>query len=116
MNSGKSGRNSSKKMVIVVTVLIFFGLLLLGIAGGCILNKMLNRRRRTTSLPSFSGRVPATFQARGHCSDDEISASKEPDLPFFDIETILAATDNLAIQNKIGDGGFGDVYQVRTMK
>ncbi|XP_038979331.1 S-locus-specific glycoprotein S13-like [Phoenix dactylifera] len=112
MNSGQSRRNSNKKKVVIVTVLIFSGLLLLGIGGRCVLNGMVNRRRRRTSLPSFGGREPTAFQAKRHCSDDEISACKELDVPFFDVETILAATNNFAIENKIGEGGFGHVYQV----
>ncbi|KAK7302655.1 hypothetical protein RJT34_13548 [Clitoria ternatea] len=31
--------------------------------------------------------------------------------PFFDINTILAATNNFSVENKIGEGGFGPVYR-----
>ncbi|KAK7412244.1 hypothetical protein VNO78_03695 [Psophocarpus tetragonolobus] len=31
--------------------------------------------------------------------------------PLFDIDTILAATNNFSIENKIGEGGFGPVYR-----
>ncbi|KAG1368210.1 Receptor-like serine/threonine-protein kinase SD1-8 [Cocos nucifera] len=102
-----SGRSSDNKKVVIVNVLIFSGLLLLGIGGCCILNKKCG----TTSLPSFSRRGPAAYLAKEHCSNDEISASKELDLPFFDLETIVAATNNFAIESKIGEGGFGPVYQ-----
>ena len=103
-----SGRSSDDKKVVIVSVLIFSGLLLLGIGGCCILNE----KRRTTSSPSFSGRGPAAYLAKEHCSDDEIRASKELDLPFFDLEIILAATNNFSIESKIGEGGFDPVYQV----
>ncbi|XP_029121215.1 receptor-like serine/threonine-protein kinase SD1-8 [Elaeis guineensis] len=102
-----SGRSSDDKKVVIVSVLIFSGLLLLGIGGCC----MLNEKRRTTSSPSFSGRGPAAYLAKEHCSDDEIRASKELDLPFFDLEIILAATNSFAIESKVGEGGFGPVYQ-----
>lgn len=33
-------------------------------------------------------------------------------MPLFDIDTILAATNNFSNNNKIGEGGFGPVYKV----
>ncbi|MBA0682774.1 hypothetical protein Goari_024467, partial [Gossypium aridum] len=33
------------------------------------------------------------------------------DVPFFDFESILAATDNFSDENKLGKGGFGPVYK-----
>ncbi|XP_048132043.1 G-type lectin S-receptor-like serine/threonine-protein kinase RKS1 isoform X3 [Rhodamnia argentea] len=37
---------------------------------------------------------------------------KDQVLPLFDISTIRAATDNFASTNKLGQGGFGPVYNV----
>ena len=34
------------------------------------------------------------------------------ELPFFDLTTIRAATDDFADSNKLGQGGFGTVYKV----
>lgn len=34
------------------------------------------------------------------------------ELPFFDLTTILKATNNFSIENKLGEGGFGPVYKV----
>ncbi|KAK4363488.1 hypothetical protein RND71_018729 [Anisodus tanguticus] len=39
-------------------------------------------------------------------SNDEVI-----DVPYFQLETILAATDNFSNENKIGQGGFGPVYK-----
>lgn len=36
------------------------------------------------------------------------------DVPYFHLETILAATDNFSTANKLGQGGFGPVYKVKT--
>ncbi|KAL6197539.1 hypothetical protein ACLB2K_033147 [Fragaria x ananassa] len=33
------------------------------------------------------------------------------DLEYFNLKSILAATDNLSIANKLGEGGFGPVYK-----
>jgi hypothetical protein len=38
---------------------------------------------------------------------------KDVELPLFDLEVILDATDNFAEPKKIGAGGFGPVYVVR---
>ena len=40
------------------------------------------------------------------------STSSDHQLPFFDLNTIAAATDNFSIDNKLGEGGFGSVYKV----
>jgi len=34
------------------------------------------------------------------------------DLPSLDLSTIVTATNNFSIKNKIGEGGFGPVYKV----
>lgn len=34
------------------------------------------------------------------------------DVPFFNLDSILAATDNFSEANKLGRGGFGPVYKV----
>ncbi|XP_042456062.1 G-type lectin S-receptor-like serine/threonine-protein kinase At4g27290 [Zingiber officinale] len=35
------------------------------------------------------------------------------DLPLFDLDTVLDATNNFAAENKLGQGGFGPVYKGR---
>lgn len=37
---------------------------------------------------------------------------RDPELPAFDLETVMLATGNFSKANKIGEGGFGDVYKV----
>lgn len=34
------------------------------------------------------------------------------ELPFFDLVTIIKATNDFSINNKLGEGGFGTVYMV----
>ena len=38
--------------------------------------------------------------------------NEDTELPIFDLITISNATDNFAINNKLGAGGFGSVYKV----
>ena len=37
------------------------------------------------------------------------------DVPFIDFNTILSATENFSLSNKLGQGGFGPVYKVTTL-
>ncbi len=41
---------------------------------------------------------------------------RNSDLPLFDLSTIVASTDNFSFANKLGEGGFGSVYKVVTLK
>lgn len=49
-----------------------------------------------------------------HIEDHQNSGGSEDDLdlPFLDLSTIVVATDNFSMKNKIGEGGFGPVYKV----
>lgn len=43
---------------------------------------------------------------------EEFDTTQNSDLPFFDLSSIAAATDNFSTDNKLGQGGFGSVYKV----
>jgi hypothetical protein len=45
----------------------------------------------------------------GEFKEDE---EKGIDIPFFNLESILAATDGFSNANKLGQGGYGPVYKV----
>ncbi|KAL4654747.1 hypothetical protein ACB092_01G402400 [Castanea dentata] len=48
----------------------------------------------------------------GIISHQNNEAQKEDlELPFLDLSTIVGATDNFALNNKLGEGGFGPVYK-----
>lgn len=45
--------------------------------------------------------------------DDTIEDDvKLEELPVYDFETLVSATNNFAPSNKLGQGGFGPVYKV----
>ena len=47
----------------------------------------------------------------------KLGESRRPtNLPFFDIRTLATATDNFSATNKLGEGGFGSVFKVITLK
>ncbi|XP_040375570.1 uncharacterized protein LOC112166064 [Rosa chinensis] len=39
------------------------------------------------------------------------SSTTHHDLPFFELKSLVAATDNFSDANKLGEGGFGSVYK-----
>nr|XP_011467175.1 PREDICTED: G-type lectin S-receptor-like serine/threonine-protein kinase RKS1 [Fragaria vesca subsp. vesca] len=50
---------------------------------------------------------------RDYLDADELEESnRHTELQFFDLRTIIAATDNFSDANKLGQGGFGCVYKV----
>ena len=44
-----------------------------------------------------------------HSNEDEREGI---DVPYFELESIIAATDDFSEKNKLGQGGFGPVYKV----
>jgi hypothetical protein len=48
----------------------------------------------------------------GFTTTEEGQLVSSEDLPFMDLNTIRAATDNFSDSNKLGQGGFGTVYKV----
>uniref|UniRef100_A0A2N9FA80 Receptor-like serine/threonine-protein kinase n=1 Tax=Fagus sylvatica TaxID=28930 RepID=A0A2N9FA80_FAGSY len=46
---------------------------------------------------------------KGHQNNE--GQMEDLELPFLDLSTIAGATDNFAINNKLGEGGFGSVYK-----
>ena len=42
----------------------------------------------------------------------EEDRGREWELPLFEPNTIVTATNNFAFRNKLGEGGFGPVYKV----
>ncbi|XP_040860853.1 G-type lectin S-receptor-like serine/threonine-protein kinase At4g27290 isoform X2 [Glycine max] len=43
--------------------------------------------------------------------DKDEGRQEDLELPFFDLATIVNATNNFSIENKLGEGGFGPVYK-----
>lgn len=41
--------------------------------------------------------------------------SHPPDITFFDLSTIVVATNSFSPTNKLGQGGFGSVYRVKSL-
>ncbi|PUZ54453.1 hypothetical protein GQ55_5G133100 [Panicum hallii var. hallii] len=125
-------QRSRKGRLIIIVAATASGVLLLLAAVGCCCFWMKKERKKRDSddmtsvqqsttatgdfaLPYRPRSYPSLSPARGQQQPDEVSgetryAEKDVDLPLFDLEVILVATDNFAEHKKIGAGGFGPVY------
>ncbi|KAG2245155.1 hypothetical protein Bca52824_093005 [Brassica carinata] len=88
----RTGKNGNSKMVIVTIVVGIVVAILLFIAGYCFLAK--RAKKTSDSAPAFYG--------------DDITTIESLQL---DYRIIQAATNNYSENNKIGQGGFGEVYK-----
>eukprot|EP01018_Ginkgo_biloba_P006018 Gb_10875 [translate_table: standard] len=60
---------------------------------------------------SFHTLFAITRDSKTHETDDELIAGEESALSTFDYEDLRAATSNFDAKNKLGEGGFGQVYK-----
>jgi hypothetical protein len=67
-----------------------------------------NTERNAALLYGTEKRVKNLIDAEEFKEEDK----KGIDVPFFDLDSILAATDYFSEANKLGRGGFGPVYKV----
>ncbi|KAK7252220.1 hypothetical protein RIF29_36022 [Crotalaria pallida] len=65
------------------------------------------RKRRTRRNRKYSFRL--NFDDSPNLQ--EFGSTHNSDLPFFDLSSMAAATDNFSTDNKLGEGGFGSVYK-----
>ncbi|KAK3023887.1 hypothetical protein RJ639_042903, partial [Escallonia herrerae] len=100
----KSGSNQRKGEILKLSLPIFAGTALLGLTLTLYLRGKRNRKR---NLP------PWRKGKRGNKSKDHVNARPNEDLelPLFGFSTVANATNNFAINNKLGEGGFGSVYK-----
>ncbi|XP_059660717.1 G-type lectin S-receptor-like serine/threonine-protein kinase At1g11410 isoform X2 [Cornus florida] len=108
--SKSNGNHGKKVMVAILVVSVAVVLFLVTfLAYYCLVmkkRKVTGKRGMDNLL--FSPASPLPDSSRGN----ELAESEtSTDLPFFDLSTIVAATDNFSSANKLGQGGFGTVYK-----
>ncbi|GMJ14643.1 hypothetical protein like AT1G11340 [Hibiscus trionum] len=99
-----------KKGVLAITIVsaIVLFLILLALLHCSVrrLRKAERRKRKNT----FSFTSSSLFED-SICEKEIDESRRNGDLPFFDLSTIAAATNNFSTDNKLGQGGFGPVYK-----
>ncbi|XP_014508974.1 G-type lectin S-receptor-like serine/threonine-protein kinase At1g11410 [Vigna radiata var. radiata] len=98
------GSLGKKGMVVILTIVILM-ILLLAVTFVCWFVKARKQGIKRDRKYSFRLKLedPSDLQ--------EFDSTKNSDLPFFDLSSIAAATDNFSDSNKLGQGGFGSVYK-----
>ncbi|XP_062087413.1 G-type lectin S-receptor-like serine/threonine-protein kinase At4g27290 isoform X2 [Humulus lupulus] len=90
-----------KRTAIIISVPIVSVLLLLIFIGSYIIWKRMSNSHKSQE------RMLVNQEEEQHSR----ALTEDVDLPLFDLDTIMSATDNLSPANKIGEGGFGPVYK-----
>ncbi|KAK9074722.1 hypothetical protein SSX86_003040 [Deinandra increscens subsp. villosa] len=88
-------RIRSKKIIWYIITPVSLGLVIL--LGLCVTMIVKKKKKKKT------------VKAQGR--SDEIIHKDGFDLPLFSLSTLIVATDNFSIGNKLGEGGFGPVYK-----
>ncbi|XP_071934961.1 G-type lectin S-receptor-like serine/threonine-protein kinase At4g27290 isoform X1 [Coffea arabica] len=91
--------SDSKRDILIISVSVALGTLVLVLGGWCLLRKW------TAKGGQAKEQETASQENTKRIADDEI------ELPLFDLITISNATNQFSFANKIGEGGFGPVYQ-----
>ncbi|KAL5581845.1 hypothetical protein UlMin_014287 [Ulmus minor] len=119
-SSSPKGSSQNQKLYVV-----FLGILATAVVISCIVLLVFYLRmknevngRESESRGNIQGNQPVRLYDNERDITDLIHSGqfreeekKGIDVPFFALESILAATDNFSEANKLGQGGFGPVYK-----
>ncbi|CAI0431225.1 unnamed protein product [Linum tenue] len=113
----QGGSNDSFELKLKLSILlpsIGSVLLVVIVLGFCWLRRWRNRtakKRRIRDL--FHPNHGSNHFTDSVVTEEMVGGSVYPELPFFSLNAIRAATDNFSPANKLGRGGFGSVYKGR---
>ncbi|WJX30436.1 receptor protein-tyrosine kinase [Trifolium repens] len=93
------GHKKSHTLAIVITILLVMVLLLV-----IIVFYVYKRKRKQRETEDKSEIILAE-------KEEEDEDGRDLELPFFNLSTIIDATNNFSNDNKLGEGGFGPVYK-----
>ncbi|CAN6457836.1 unnamed protein product [Victoria cruziana] len=105
IGAGKSGGGKKQySRSVIVTVSVTVPLMLVAAAGACYFCK--HKEKKSGKDAEEQGDVPT-----GILLGEAMNESGGPDLPFYRLRDIMAATEDFSERNKLGRGGFGPVYR-----
>ncbi|XP_048638128.1 G-type lectin S-receptor-like serine/threonine-protein kinase RKS1 isoform X4 [Brassica napus] len=91
-----------KRRVLIIVISLIAAVMLLAVISFCYVRKRRKSNRERRSSTTLAPGSPFRF---------EEDRGREWELPLFELNTIVTATNNFAFRNKLGEGGFGPVYK-----
>uniref|UniRef100_A0A2N9FQW7 Receptor-like serine/threonine-protein kinase n=1 Tax=Fagus sylvatica TaxID=28930 RepID=A0A2N9FQW7_FAGSY len=71
-------------------------------------NRQIDQRNQAHRIYTYNERHVQDLIDAGEFNEED---EKGIDVPFYDLESILVATDNFSNENKLGQGGYGPVFK-----
>ncbi|OWM90976.1 hypothetical protein CDL15_Pgr023309 [Punica granatum] len=108
--------DNNKLLYLIFTVVV--AIILVGMGAFYYTRRMSANEQEQVQRESISGNIALRLYDGEKRVKEWISSSqfgeddkKRIDVPFFDLEIILEATNNFSDESKLGQGGFGPVYK-----
>nr|GLL34808.1 uncharacterized protein LOC109155677 [Ipomoea trifida] len=110
-SSSERNKSSVKFRSVIISISVILAVVILCSIGCIIYRRNLVRKRKDKRIV---GNQLNNLANIGDQEDELLTEDdkKAIDIPFFSLETILAATEDFSDANKLGQGGFGPVYKV----
>jgi hypothetical protein len=72
-------------------------------------NRQIDKRNQAHRIYTYNERHVQDLIDTGEFNEED---EKGIDVPFYDLESILVATDNFSNENKLGQGGYRPVFKL----
>ncbi|XP_018847028.2 G-type lectin S-receptor-like serine/threonine-protein kinase At1g11410 [Juglans regia] len=103
----EAGFFASKKRLAIMVVAMLVTSFLIFVFVHLVIKRQRKRKGSANQPMLFNDASSIPFQD----SQKHDERRGKPDLPFFELSTVVAATDNFSPANRLGQGGFGPVYK-----
>ncbi|QHO11783.1 hypothetical protein HN51_069501 [Arachis hypogaea] len=113
-NIGSTSSNKTHRVVQVIGIIFSALVLVFGLVAICYLWKKGKQRSRGFVHRNHDWLMNEVVPSRRYLGDERNMDDLE--LPMFDFDTLMMATNNFSQDNKLGEGGFGSVYRWRLIE
>ncbi|KAF3951006.1 hypothetical protein CMV_023299 [Castanea mollissima] len=109
----ENGLTQKKRMLAILGVSVAVMFLLIVSVVYCFVMKKNKETRHSIYSDSVDSTLPyfEDSPSRRDLDGTRRNSNSNSNLPLFNLRTIIAATENFSIANKLGQGGFGPVYK-----